>query len=416
MFWIAIVLILVTNSETRHQVTSPTCNRFCNCNWIETRRTMPSTPSGKQPITNPSSWDGAGESSSSAASASQQGTERNGYSSSNPKVDALLAAAPRLSLQDDDSLQPPSYDDANSIRSVNLPAQPAKAQGLGVGVEDAVEFEYAFQVATSHEELATSVVRHPGSKTTILSIQRLALGSHRPNLQTGTAFKLTAVPLAANQLELSAKANPGMTLRSIKIGMLDIADDDPDIQCGMIDWADRGKGTSTVSATDLPDVFFERSYSMPPDILMFLNTFVFKPNVPRRIKAITQGIGQQGFLPRIVTGVNPILDATVAWIAIPKDSMRFDCGTFEVSSKTSPAGTVHFTKWKFPKKQPPKVFIGLTGFDRDYNRPFRYSAAITGVSHEGFSWAVRNWDDTAVAYAWNMVVSWVAIANPLNSA
>ncbi|KAK6518236.1 hypothetical protein TWF506_005395 [Arthrobotrys conoides] len=372
-----------------------------------------SRSSGKQPISNTASWDGEG--SSSAASSSQEGT-----ANSNSKASVFLAAAPRLSLQEeDDSLLPPSYDDANSIQSAILPAPSTTPQEhLGVGIEDAVEFEYAFQIARSHEELATSVVRHPGSKTTVLAIQRLALGSHRPSLQAITTFKLNAVPLAANQLEVTAKANSEMSIRSIKIGMLDIAEDDPDIQCGVIDWSAGGFGASAALRADFPDVFFERPYSLPPDILMFLNAFAFRPNTPRRVRASTIGVGQQGFHPKFTTGSNPVVDAKATWVAIPKDSMRFDCGTFEVTSKAGPAtsgsaitGTVNFTKWKFPKKQPPKVFIGLTGFDRDFSRPFRYSAAVTGISHEGFSWTVRNWDESTVSFAWGAVISWIATAD-----
>ncbi|RVD85450.1 uncharacterized protein DFL_003771 [Arthrobotrys flagrans] len=97
---------------------------------------MSSTSPEKQPMSNGFSWNG--ESSSSAASAPQAGTEAN----RNLKTSALLAAAPRLSLQDDDSLQPPSYEDANSIRSAFLPAQSTKQQdNLGVGVQDTIEFE-----------------------------------------------------------------------------------------------------------------------------------------------------------------------------------------------------------------------------------------------------------------------------------
>ncbi|EGX52476.1 hypothetical protein AOL_s00043g265 [Orbilia oligospora ATCC 24927] len=376
---------------------------------------MSSTPgsSGKQPIPNMSSWNGEG--SSSAATPSQEDT-----ANGNSKASVFLAAAPRLPLQEDDSLLPPSYDDANSIRSGFLPAQPSTPQeNLGVGIQDALEFEYAFQIARAHEELATSVVRHVGSKTTVLAIQRLALGPHRPNTQVATVFKLNAVPLAANQLEVTAKSNSEMAMRSIKIGMLDIADDDPDLQSGVIDWLTRGTGPSSVVGTELPDVFFERPYSIPPDILMFLHAFAFRPNAPRRVRASTIGIGQQGFHPKMATGTNPLVDAKATWIAVPKDSMRFDCGTFEVTSKSGPAasmptftGTVQFTKWKFPKKQPPKVFIGLTGFDRDVSRPFRYSVAVTGVSHKGFSWAVRNWDETLMSYTWGAVISWIATANP----
>ncbi|KAK6501329.1 hypothetical protein TWF481_009171 [Arthrobotrys musiformis] len=375
---------------------------------------MPSRSSGKQPMSNGSSWNG--ESSSSGGG----GATQEGPRDRNSKIDAILAAAPRLSLLDDESLQPPSYDDANSIRSGFLPAKSSSLQDdIGVGVQDAIEFEYAFQVAQSHAELATSVVRRPGSKTTVLAIQRLALGSHKPNLQAATTFKLTAVPLAANQLELTARASAEMSMRSIQIGMLDIAEDDPDIQCGMIDWSERGLGSATGSGTDLPPVFFERSYPLPPDILMFLNTFSFKGNSSRRVRASTVGIGQQGFNARFITGPGSILDAKAAWVAIPKDSLRFDCGVFEITSKPSSSvatGSVNFTKWKFPKKQPPNVFIGLSGFDRDLSRPFRHSVAVTGKSHEGFSWTVRNWDESTISLSWGAVISWIAIANPINAA
>ncbi|KAK6358062.1 hypothetical protein TWF730_007417 [Orbilia blumenaviensis] len=358
-----------------------------------------------------------GEGSSGGAPYSQEGTVT-GDGSGGSKVDALLAAAPRLSFQDDDSLRPPSYDDANSVRSVFLPAHAGGAQDqIGVGVQDAIEFEYQFQVARSYEELATTVVRHAGSKTTVLAIQRLALGSHRPSTQTATSFSLVAVPLAANQLELTAKANPELAMRSLKVGMLDIAEDDPDIQFGTIDWSERGTGKPGVYGTELPPVFFERPYSMPPDILMFLNTFAFKPNSLRKIRPSIIGAGQQGFHPKITTGTSTLIDAKATWVAIPKDSMRFDCGIFEVAPKASATassftGTVQFTKWKFPKKQPPKVFVGLAGIDMDTTRPFRYSVAVTGLSHEGFSWTVRNWDDSTFAYSWGAALSWIAIANP----
>ncbi|KAF3908968.1 hypothetical protein ABW20_dc0104434 [Dactylellina cionopaga] len=365
---------------------------------------MPSQPTSKG-----SSWNGEG----SSSSASNYNTNGN----SNPKVDALLAAAPRLSL-DETHLDPPSYDDANSIRSGIVNNGKSQAQEVGIGIQDAIEFEYAFEVANTHEELATSVVRHPSSKSTILVLQRLAIGPRRATTQTPTTFELNALPLAANQLEITAKSNKEMGIRSLKVGMLDIAEDDPDIQFGTIDWTEKTTGT-TAWASNMPDVFFDRPYGLPPDIIFFLRTFSFKANIPRRIKATQLGTGQQGFHPKFVFGpVGPssVLDAKATWLAIPKDSRRFDCGTFEVAAKPTTlttlfTGTVNFTKWKFSKKNTPKVIVGMTGIDQDYNRPFRFSVAVTGESHEGFSWSVRNWDDQ-VNSAWGATISWIAIANP----
>ncbi|KAF3929994.1 hypothetical protein AA313_de0209235 [Arthrobotrys entomopaga] len=380
--------------------------------------------SGKRPTFNGSydgSWNGEGSSSSGGNNNNNvngAGGEANNTNSTgnlnNPKVDALLAAAPRFSVREDDEL--PSYDDANSIQSGKATTPSIHRQEVGTEIYDTLEFEYAFDGASSHRDLVTSVVRHPGSKNTILSIQRLGLGPQKPAPLNLTVFKLNAMPLPAGQLEV--KTSSEMGIRSIKIGMLDILEDDTDLQFGTIDWWDKRTASPTVG-TNLEHRFFERSYSLPPDILMFLTSFAFRPSSPRRITATIGGVGQQGFIPKFLTGPNTstILDVKANWIAVPKDHPKFDCGTFEVPSKNTAQamhfmGTVCFTKWKFPKRQPPKVFIGFTGFDEEATRSFRFSVAVTGISHEGFSWSVRNWDDVLYNYPWSAVVSWLAIANP----
>ncbi|KAK6543535.1 hypothetical protein TWF694_000281 [Orbilia ellipsospora] len=372
--------------------------------------------SGKQPMSNGSydrSWNGEGSSSGGNNNIDGGGANTNG-NGNNPKVGALLAAGPRLSIQEDDEL--PSYDDANSIQSGKTRTPSIHRQEVGTQIYDALEFEYAFEGANSHKELVTSVVRHPGSKNTILSIQRLGIGPQRPTLGNPSVFKLDAVPLPAGQLEV--KASSEMGIRSIKIGMLDILEDEPDLQFGTIDWWDKRTASITVG-TNLEHRFFDRPYSLPPDILMFLTGFAFKGGSPRRITATVGGIGQQGFLPKFLTGPNNtgVLDVRANWISVPKDHPRFDAGTFEVPPKSSSQhmhfmGTVCFTRWKFPKKQPPKVFVGFAGFDEEAARSFRFSVAVTGVSHKGFSWSVRNWDDVSFNYHWSAVISWIAIANP----
>ncbi|KAF3916438.1 hypothetical protein ABW21_db0208703 [Orbilia brochopaga] len=201
---------------------------------------MPSANTGKQPMRN-----GLLSNSESSSSGSSSTTSNAvvGNSSNNAKVGALLAAAPRLSLEDEGSGEPPSYDDANSIQSGHLSARSfTRRPDVGVEIDDSLEFEYAFEASNSHEELLTNVVRHPGAKNTILSLQRLGLGSRRANLQNPIIFKIAAIPLSASQLEVQAKTNSEMGIKSIKIGMLDILEDDRDIQCGVIDWLEKGAG------------------------------------------------------------------------------------------------------------------------------------------------------------------------------
>ncbi|KAK6341511.1 hypothetical protein TWF696_008583 [Orbilia brochopaga] len=376
---------------------------------------MPSANTGKQPMRNDSTTSGEGSSSRSSGTTINLVAGNNGSSA---KVATLLAAAPRLSLEDEASLEPPSYDDANSIQSGQLSGRSLAARNdVGFEIDDSLEFDYAFEISNSHDELLTNVVRHPGAKNTVLSLQRLALGSRRVNTQNPMMFKIAAVPLSASQLEVQAKANSEMGIKSIKIGMLDIPDDERDIQSGVIDWPEKGAGaTTTWGNLNLPEVFFERAYSMPPEILLFIYSFAFKPNTAHQIKATLLGCNQYGFCAKFTTRGPPVLDAKAMWVAIPKDSPRFDCGMIEVSSKALASksyftGSINFTKWKFPKQRPPKVFIGLTGFDQDVTRPFRVSVAVTGQSHEGFSWTIRTWDDALINSTWGASVSWVAIAD-----
>ncbi|KAF3937675.1 hypothetical protein ABW19_dt0201105 [Dactylella cylindrospora] len=365
-----------------------------------------SNNSGKQPAPNGYS-NGEGS-----------GSQNGGGGSSNPKMQALLAAAPRLTLDDQSPIEPPSYDDANSIQSGHITVSSMnKPADVGTTIAESLEFEYSFDTANTHDQLVTTVVRHPNAKVTILSITRLALGVRRPSPGVPLTFKLSGTPLSANQLEVQAKSNPEQGIKSIKVGMLDIDEDDPDLQFGVVDWMDRG-GTGDWRAS-LPDVLFDRAYSMPPDILMFLTAFAIRNNSPRRIKATTSGSGQYGFHPALTAGATQaaVLDAKAFWLAVPKDTQRFDCGTFEVSGKGMVTisntfnGVVTFTKYKFPKKKPPKVFVGLAGIDQDAGRPFRFSVAVTGKSHEGFSWTVRNWDESYMNQSWGATISWIAIAD-----
>lgn len=170
---------------------------------------------------------------------------------------------------------------------------------------------------------------------------------------------------------------------------------------------------------------FDRGYQIPPDVLCFLTDFAFGPGFQwkgnqgpaqaRKIKAGHNGTGQFGFHPIFVSpGTSLPIEGQATWVAVPKDTRRFDCGVFEIIAKSpfppSFTGTIDYTKWKFPKKNPPKLFIGISGFEFDGSRPLRVSTAVTGESHQGFSWAVRSWDDATMPYTWSVTVSWLAIA------
>ncbi|KAJ6263028.1 hypothetical protein Dda_1586 [Drechslerella dactyloides] len=226
---------------------------------------MPSANAEKQPARTGRLSNGEGSSSGNPPTSTLTNAAEGSASSNGTKIGALLAAAPRLSLEDETSLEPPSYDDANSVQSGQLSARSlVKQQDVGVGIDDSVEFEYAFEMAHSHEELLTNVVRHPGAKSTILSLQRLALGPRRANAQNPTIFKVGAVPLSANQLEIQAKSNSEMGIKSIKIGMLDIPEDDKDIQFGVIDWLERGAGHTPDGEITVPHAKFPDEEIGPP--------------------------------------------------------------------------------------------------------------------------------------------------------
>lgn len=136
---------------------------------------------------------------------------------------------------------------------------------------------------------------------------------------------------------------------------------------------------------------------------MELNIFTGK-----RVDILATDIDTDGFKINVGSTDSALVQASISWIAISKDSGCL-IGNYSylvsLESHAGDASSCSFPDGKFSK--PPKVLAGFSSFDisGSSDNP-RFGTNMRDITTNGFNWNIYTWGESAITSA---RVEWIAI-------
>ena len=148
-------------------------------------------------------------------------------------------------------------------------------------------------------------------------------------------------------------------------------------------------------------VDFERPFSTPPKVVVFLNYMEFEKGHNWRVMTTATDIDVNGFTLDLKTWSDTSFNAAQAgWIAYPEDRGQIfstSVNTTDVPpSNQRPAelwsGKIKLNTAEFRKK--PSVFIALNSLDIGCKSDLRVKVSVSNVTTTGLVWHIETWSDT----------------------
>ncbi|KAF9629206.1 hypothetical protein BFW01_g10409 [Lasiodiplodia theobromae] len=156
------------------------------------------------------------------------------------------------------------------------------------------------------------------------------------------------------------------------------------------------------------DIKFARSFTKPVQMLTWISGLDLDIEYGKRVDISATDISGIGFKLNVASASSALVQASISWIAIERDSgcaMGSYCCSVGPDSHEGGDGWCSFPEGKFSK--PPKVLIGFSSFDisgSSWNP--RFGTRLWDVTKDGFNWSVYTWDESAISCA---TVQWIAI-------
>ncbi|KAJ2922956.1 hypothetical protein H1R20_g14125, partial [Candolleomyces eurysporus] len=241
---------------------------------------------------------------------------------------------------------------------------------------------------------------HSTSPSFFIGLRYIDLGTHIPSMGV-KAY----VEESFNQH--TCKIGPCPAANTLFNGGLDwlVTDITPEFQMGVLDTAELPHMPNPPVAgigNVVHKIEFKKPYPATPKVIVCLTGFETSSSTRCSLKAYATDIDRRGFTLNITTGSNEvrILFATVNWIAVAEDLPSIAVGGFSTENETqgnlSNGGRVEFGRWF---KRPPKVFIGLNGFDCSGRTNMRLNTKVEEIQVDGMRWKFEPWADTALGSA-----------------
>jgi hypothetical protein len=204
------------------------------------------------------------------------------------------------------------------------------------------------------------------------------------------------------------KIGPYPAANTLFNGGLDwfVTDITPELQMGVFD-------TATLPHMPNPPVpgignvvqriEFKKPYPATPKVMVCLTGFGTNSSTRYSLKAYATDIDRRGFTLNITTGSNEVrmLFATVNWLAVAEDLPSIAVGSFSTENNStqgssSNGGRLDFGRWF---KRPPKVLVGLNGFDGAVGWNMRLNIKVEEIQVDGMGWKFETWADTVLGSA-----------------
>lgn len=202
------------------------------------------------------------------------------------------------------------------------------------------------------------------------------------------------------------------TLYSAAATWFKAAANDPDFQIGQVSTLDSGKPTQGHMA--IP-VTFDRSYSVPPQVVVWLNSFEMGYDHNWGVAASVSDVTARGFVLHFDSGRDTVLkSASAAWIALPNGKAGVLGGSFSTPDagsrdETNPVsrGQIRFPQGVF-QKAPSTIVVALNGLDIPNGHSLRVKVSVETTAADGIAWRIETWGDGNVVH-WASA-SYIALA------
>jgi hypothetical protein len=216
---------------------------------------------------------------------------------------------------------------------------------------------------------------------------------------TNIRVKAYADKIGKKSADLHINTWHDTTLYSAGCTWLRVAANDPDFQTGQFSTEEDHPWNQPQLLTSR-QITFNKPYSSPPKIVVWLNQLDMDRNKNWRIAAKATNITTTGFTIHIDTWGDTVLySATAAWFAYPSDKAGVASGAYSTQDvrpwnqpQLTNNGRVGFPAGTFQKD--PTVLIAFNSFDVDCSRNLRLKLSADSVSKDGLNWHIDSWYDT----------------------
>ncbi|RPA97737.1 hypothetical protein L873DRAFT_1689566 [Choiromyces venosus 120613-1] len=287
--------------------------------------------------------------------------------------------------EDDNPLDwtPPPSDD--------LPPPPP---GLQIGAFSSLEVR-VWCHQSKEVSLKISYERpYPGPPGLVLALTGLDLEFSSPHLAVSASDICSS--------SFTANVRSRQPYHSGSLSWLAIPPEDKDFQYGTVRAETKSVGEDRPSRTVIRPVQFQRNFSSPPKVILWLS----EVELGQCIRISTQRIHTYGFSVRLETKdpAKTVNDAMVSWVAYPADMPGIFSGTASTEAQrptTSPqlynTGYIRFPEGVF--KKTPRVMVALNYLDCGSKPNPRIRVQCSNVSIFGMTWEANAWCDTIVSGA-----------------
>ncbi|KUI72507.1 hypothetical protein VM1G_07813 [Cytospora mali] len=147
---------------------------------------------------------------------------------------------------------------------------------------------------------------------------------------------------------------------------------------------------------------FERAYSAPPKVIVWLNKLDMARDKNWRVSATVTEIQADGFTIHIDTwGDTTLYSATAAWIAYPANKPGVASGSYSTEDirpwnqpQVNNTGRANFPAGAFHTA--PTVLTALNKLDISSIHNLRLKLSADSVSEQGMNWHIDSWFDTTL--------------------
>ncbi|KAL0631756.1 hypothetical protein Q9L58_009385 [Maublancomyces gigas] len=211
-----------------------------------------------------------------------------------------------------------------------------------------------------------------------------------------TAPKVTGFNIKLSNYYRTPSAN---RFKRASCSWLELNNQDLDMQCGV--WSHQVQQVWDEDEIFTPknithNITFSFPYAEAPQVLVWLKRMDVGSSADRSLRVLVSDITTVGFTLEVYPQPNTnICGLDVSWLACSVGRVGVAIGTFEVKKEINARarceGNVAFQSGWF--KTPPRVVVGITGFEIDKDISLGLSVRVVEVTGEGMKWRIDGGED-----------------------
>lgn len=189
------------------------------------------------------------------------------------------------------------------------------------------------------------------------------------------------------------------SFKSASCSWLELNNQDLDMQCGVSSVPARHpwKYTETHTTDNITHkITFPFPYAEAPQVLTWLKRMRFGDTADRSLRLLVSHVTTLGFTLEVYSRfITNISDLDISWLACSVQRQGVAIGTFEIKKEINTRarceGYVAFQRGWFTT--PPRVVVGITGFEIEKDMTLALSVRVVEVTGEGMKWRIDGGED-----------------------